>query len=124
MNKQDRVVRTLGEDKNKKMTEKVDTYEYQSLADCIRSEHVKPKSQKSLQIRRIINGIVISISRINNIHELKEKLWQSNKKQNLMNPAMMRTSQNTSGVSENVQLMSEILTKINNAKDKHKRLQF
>ena len=41
---------------------------------------------------------------------------------NLMNPAMMRTSQNTSGVSENVQLMSEILTKINNAKDKPKKI--
>ena len=42
---------------------------------------------------------------------------------NLMNPAMMRTSQNTSGVSENVQLMSEILTKINNAKDKPKKIE-
>ena len=41
---------------------------------------------------------------------------------NLMNPAMMKTSQNTSGVSENVQLMSEILTKINNAKDKPKKI--
>ena len=66
---------------------------------------------------------MISISRINNIHELKEKLWQSNKETlNLMDPAMMRTSQNTSGVSENVQLMSEILTKINNAKDKPKKI--
>jgi hypothetical protein len=42
---------------------------------------------------------------------------------NLMNPAMMKTSQNTSGVSENVQLMSEILTKINNAKDKPKKIE-
>ena len=41
---------------------------------------------------------------------------------NLMNPAMMKTSQNTSGVSENVQLMSEILTKVNNAKDKPKKI--
>ena len=41
---------------------------------------------------------------------------------NLMNPAMMKTSQNTSGVSENVQLMSEILKKINNAKDKPKKI--
>ena len=41
MNKQDRVVRTLAEDaKGKKMTRKVDTYEYQSLADCIRSDQV------------------------------------------------------------------------------------
>ena len=42
---------------------------------------------------------------------------------NLMNPAMMRTSQNTAGVGENVQLMSEILTKINNAKDKPKKIE-
>ena len=41
MSKQDRVVRTLAEDaKGKKMTRKVDTYEYQSLADCIRSDQV------------------------------------------------------------------------------------
>ena len=41
MNKQDRVVKTLAEDaKGKKMTRKVDTYEYQSLADCIRSDQV------------------------------------------------------------------------------------
>ena len=41
---------------------------------------------------------------------------------NLMNPAMMKQSQNTSGIGENVQLMSEILTKINNAKDKPKKI--
>ena len=41
---------------------------------------------------------------------------------NLMNPAMMRQSQSTSGIGENVQLMSEILTKINNAKDKPKKI--
>ena len=35
---------------------------------------------------------------------------------------MMRTSQNTSGVGENVQLLSEILTKVNNAKDKPKKI--
>ena len=41
LTKQDRVVRTLAEDaKGKKMTRKVDTYEYQSLADCIRSDQV------------------------------------------------------------------------------------
>ena len=41
LTKQDRVVRTLAEDaKGKKMTRKIDTYEYQSLADCIRSEQV------------------------------------------------------------------------------------
>ena len=32
---------TLGQNSmNKKMTRKVDTYEYQSLADCIRSDQV------------------------------------------------------------------------------------
>ena len=41
---------------------------------------------------------------------------------NLMNPAMMKESQNTSGIGENVQLMSEILTKVNNAKDKPKKI--
>ena len=41
---------------------------------------------------------------------------------NLMNPAMMKQSQNTSGIGENVQLMSEILKKINNAKDKPKKI--
>ena len=41
LTKQDRVVRTLAEDaKGKKMTRKIDTYEYQSLADCIRSDQV------------------------------------------------------------------------------------
>ena len=39
--KQDRLIRTLAENfKNKPMTRKVDTYEYQSLADCIRSDQV------------------------------------------------------------------------------------
>ena len=41
---------------------------------------------------------------------------------NLMNPAMMKQSQNTAGIGENVQLMSEILKKINNAKDKPKKI--
>ena len=41
LTKQDRVVRTLAEsNKDKKMTRKVDTYEYQSLADCIRSDQL------------------------------------------------------------------------------------
>ena len=41
LSKQDRVVRTLAENaKDKKMTRKVDTYEYQSLADCIRSDQI------------------------------------------------------------------------------------
>ena len=43
MNKQDRVVRTLAEDaKGKKMTRKVDTYEYESLETCIKTEQVPP----------------------------------------------------------------------------------
>jgi len=41
--KQDRVVRTLEEaNKDKKMTRKVDTYEYESLETCIKSEQVPP----------------------------------------------------------------------------------
>ena len=36
-----RNIRTLAENsKDKKMTRKVDTYEYQSLADCIRSDQI------------------------------------------------------------------------------------
>jgi len=36
-----RMVKTLAENnKNRAMTRKVDTYEYQSLADCIRSDQV------------------------------------------------------------------------------------
>ena len=41
---------------------------------------------------------------------------------NLMNPKMMAQSQNTAGIGENVQLMSEILKKVNNAKDKPKKI--
>ena len=41
---------------------------------------------------------------------------------NLMNPAMMKQSQNTAGIGENVQLISEILKKVNNAKDKPKKI--
>ena len=41
---------------------------------------------------------------------------------NLMNPAMMKQSQNTAGIGENVQLMSEVLKKVNNAKDKPKKI--
>ena len=41
LNKHERLVITLAENnKDKKMTRKVDTYEYQSLADCIRSDQV------------------------------------------------------------------------------------
>ena len=41
LEKNDRLVMTLAESvKNKPMTRKVDTYEYQSLADCIRSDQV------------------------------------------------------------------------------------
>ena len=41
---------------------------------------------------------------------------------NLMSPAAMRATNNTSGIGENVQLMSEILKKVNNAKDKPKKI--
>ena len=41
MNKTDRMVQTLAENhKDKKMTRKVDTYEYEDLAVCIRSDQV------------------------------------------------------------------------------------
>ena len=41
LNKHERLVITLAENnKDRKMTRKVDTYEYQSLADCIRSDQV------------------------------------------------------------------------------------
>ena len=47
LSKQDRAVRTLAEsNKNKKMTRKVDTYEYESLEVCIRSDQV-PTSEIS-----------------------------------------------------------------------------
>ncbi len=39
-----------------------------------------------------------------------------------MNPAMMKQSQNTAGIGESVQLMSEVLKKVNNAKDKPKKI--
>ena len=41
--KNDRIVRTLAENnKDKKMTRKVDTYEYESLETCIKTEQVPP----------------------------------------------------------------------------------
>ncbi len=41
--KQERVIRTLAEaNKDKKMTRKVDTYEYESLETCIKSDQVPP----------------------------------------------------------------------------------
>ena len=41
--KQDREIRTLAEaNKDKKMTRKVDTYEYESLETCIKSDQVPP----------------------------------------------------------------------------------
>ena len=41
LSKQDRLVRTLAENfKDKKMTRKVDTYEYESLETCIKSDQV------------------------------------------------------------------------------------
>ena len=41
---------------------------------------------------------------------------------NLMNPKQMEAVAGTRGAGENVQLMSEILTKVNNAKDKAKKI--
>ena len=47
MNKTDRMVQTLAENhKDKKMTRKVDTYEYEDLAVCIRSDQV-PASERA-----------------------------------------------------------------------------
>ena len=41
--KQERVVRTLAEaNKDRKMTRKIDTYEYESLETCIKTEQVPP----------------------------------------------------------------------------------
>ena len=41
--KQERLVRTLAEaNKDRKMTRKVDTYEYESLETCIKSDQVPP----------------------------------------------------------------------------------
>ena len=41
LSKQDRLVKTLAENfKDKKMTRKVDTYEYESLETCIKSDQV------------------------------------------------------------------------------------
>ena len=41
MNKQERTVRTLAENfKDKKMTRKVDTYEYENLETCIKTDQV------------------------------------------------------------------------------------
>ena len=47
---------------------------------------------------------------------------QQQRHPNLMNPAMMKSTNTTSGIGENVQLMSEILKKVNNAKDKPKKI--
>ena len=41
--KQQRLIRTLAEaNKDRKMTRKVDTYEYESLETCIKTEQVPP----------------------------------------------------------------------------------
>jgi len=42
---------------------------------------------------------------------------------NLMSPKQMQATANTSGVGEGVVLMSEVLTKVNNAKDKPKKIE-
>jgi len=63
-----RNVRTLAEGaRGKKVTRKVDTWEYQSLAECIRViKYLPKKSQKSLQIKHIITGTKRLIGLINN----------------------------------------------------------
>jgi hypothetical protein len=44
LTKHQRLVRTLAENnKDRKMTRKVDTYEYETLETCIKSEQVAPK---------------------------------------------------------------------------------
>ena len=43
LTKQDRVVKTLAENhKSRPMTRKVDTYEYENLETCIKTEQVPP----------------------------------------------------------------------------------
>ena len=69
-NKNDREVITLAEaNKGRQMTRKVDTYEYESLAECIRSDQV-PASEiaEILQTRHIISGIRKN-TWINNIND-------------------------------------------------------
>ena len=47
----DRMVETLARtNKDRKMTRKVDTYEYQSLADCIRSDQVPAQDLSLIHI--------------------------------------------------------------------------
>jgi len=41
----------------------------------------------------------------------------------VMSPAAMKNNQGTSGIGQTVELMSEILKKVNNAKDKPKKIQ-
>ena len=41
----------------------------------------------------------------------------------LMNPASMKSNQGTAGMGQTVELMSEILKKVNNAKDKPKKIE-
>ena len=73
---------TLAESvKNKPMTRKVDTYEYQSLADCIRSDQV-PASE----IAEIFTDKAFYkwykkkyLKNYKQDNELKEKLWLNNK---------------------------------------------
>ena len=63
MNKTDRMVQTLAENyKDKKMTRKVDTWEYESLAECIRSDQVPARDiAEFLRTKPFINGTVRNI---------------------------------------------------------------
>lgn len=49
LSKQDRIVRTLAEsNKDRKMTRKIDTYEYESLAEMIQKNQVDPKEIREI----------------------------------------------------------------------------
>lgn len=57
------------------------------------------------------------------VYELKEKIMaEQQRNPNLMNPKAMAAVAGTRGAGENVVLFSEVLTKVNNAKDKSKKI--
>ena len=77
LNKHERLVITLAENnKDKKMTRKVDTYEYQSLADCIRSDQVPANEIAELFTdKAFYNWYSAKYFTHKQEYELKEKLW-------------------------------------------------
>ena len=58
LTKQQRLIKTLAESKkDKTMTRKVDTYEYESLETCIQTEQVPPSEiEKYLLIKHFTSG--------------------------------------------------------------------